>query len=370
MQRWIDETTARLSSDVRPGPVKVALGVVPTRVTPLPIGGVMVDRVFTAFCRITDPDGLSGSGYSMFLMRDDALKAALHGRALIGDGGASLAGLLRLELDDERDGAADDRIAHSAVNAISLAAWDLHARHRGVSCAALWGGTERPLACYDSTHLAFAALDEIDAAIDLLRSKHFTLAKMAVGGADLDYELARIAKAQAFLGPNRLAIDPVRRWTVEQVRQVLPRIAMPLMWLEDPVPYGDMAQLADVPGVAVGEISCNLAQLEDLARAGAEFLLPDLGCIGGPLRFLEAARQLEAHGVKVGSHAYPYHSLHLLSCLGAPLPAEVMNWGAELFVDLPEPDTNGRMIARGPGFGLAVNEGLLATSAEWVLPAA
>lgn len=370
MQRWIDETTARLSSDVRPGPVKVALGVVPTQVTPLPIGGVMVDRVFTVFCRITDPDGVSGCGYSMFLMRDDALKAALHGRGLIGDGSTSLAALLRLELDDERDGAADDRIAHSAVNAISLAAWDLHARHRGVSCAALWGGTERPLTCYDSTDLAFAGLDEIEDAVERLRAKHFTLAKMAVVSGDLELELARIAKAQACLGPDRLAIDPVRRWSVEQVRQILPRILMPLMWLEDPVPYGDVAKLTDVPGVAVGEISCNLGQLEDLARAGAGFLLPDLGCIGGPLRFLEAARQLEARGSKVGSHAYPYHSLHLLSCLGAPLPVEVMNWGAELFVDLPEPGVDGRMTARGPGFGLAVNEGLLATSAEWVLPAA
>lgn len=347
--------------------VTVSIGVTPTRIPSFQFQGTLVDRIHTVCCRITDSSGRAGFGYAMFLSRDAARQAAQHAGGLVQGRAASLAALLAIETAGQEAGPDADQVMHSAASAISLSAWDLAGRQRNMSCAQLWGARLRPLQCYDSSILPFAPLEEIDAAVARLRASNFTRAKLAMGAADLDGEITRARKAQAALGPGNLAIDPVRRWSVEQARDVLSQLDAPLMWLEDPVVYGDLVQLDAMDNLAAGEICCTEAELHELMEAGARFLLPDVGLMGGPMRWIEAARSLEERGARVGSHAYPYYSLHLLSCLQNPLPVEVMHWGAELFVAPPTPDRDGCMTPRGPGFGLTVNEELLANSTEWFM---
>lgn len=226
------------------------------------------------------------------------------------------------------------------------------------------GGIERPLSCYDSRHLAFADLDEVESVLASVRADHLSAAKIAVGASDLETDLARIRQAQSYLGDGKLAVDAVRRWTVEQANYVIGQLSHPLLWLEDPVPYSDLPRLTGDAKLAVGEISFTREELEHLLRGGADYLLPDLGCIGGPLRFLDVAVEFAARGVGVGSHGYPYYSVHLLSCIEYPLALEIMDWGKALFIDPPCLDGDGKMMASGPGFGLTVNHEFLMASAS------
>jgi D-galactarolactone cycloisomerase len=247
---------------------------------------------------------------------------------------------------------------NAATNAIALAGWDLVARKLGVACADLWG--RRPhtgaLDAYASGFfLGGSTADLVDEA-ERYRSAGYRFVKMRVG-LEVDVDLQRFdAVREIFPDDCQIAVDAVCSWSCEDARRFVERASAPLLWLEDPTPYQDLAALGPVEApLAIGESVQEIADLEDLRRTcGLDYALLDVQQLGGPVRFLAAANALAAQGARIGSHIYTAPSAHLMACVDQPLPVEVFDWSDLLMDPPPAPSEDGRIAVRGPGLGTAL----------------
>ena len=99
--------------------------------------------------------------------------------------------------------------------------------------------------------------------------------------------------------------------------------------------------------------------LELFTRGGLRRTIIDVQYIGGPVRFMEAARALNALGATVGAHRFSHYSMHLMSCLPRSLPIEMLDWTNPAFHPLAGPDVNGRLPVRGPGFHIELDQAVI-----------
>ena len=81
--------------------------------------------------------------------------------------------------------------------------------------------------------------------------------------------------------------------------------------------------------------------------------------VGGPIRFLEAARVLNALGATVGGHRFSHYSMHLLASLPRSLPIEMLDWTNPAFYPLAGPDVSGRLPVEGPGFRIVLDQAVI-----------
>lgn len=336
----------------------LTLGVARVPITPFMSRTGPRDCIFASYALIGDD--VPGFGYVQHMTEAQAREVLRVAERLLERGTLQLAHLLDIERwEQSMSGAESSASTRAAACAISIAAWDFFGRRLGAPCAALWGGSTEPLPCYSSFHIAFASEGELERAARRCLAENFAAAKLAVGSRSLDEDLARVRTAARILGPGRLAIDALQRWSVQQLHEVIEKVQMPLLWIEDPVPYADLDQPASPHPIAAGETCSHSHELVRLASAGVSCLLIDMGMVGGPLRQLELSRTLGAMGATIGSHAYPYYSTHVLACIPDPLPVEVLDWGDRLFRAVPRPDESGRLPVQGPGFGVEVDLDLL-----------
>ena len=118
--------------------------------------------------------------------------------------------------------------------------------------------------------------------------------------------------------------------------------------------------MADTQIVAAGESCASTGALLDLQGCGVRHLILDAQMLGGPIRFLEAARALHALGCRIGSHLFVHESTHLLSILPVSMPVAALDWWNPLFEDTPQPDEDGRVAVSGPGLGRTLRADTLA----------
>ncbi len=303
-------------------------------------------------------DGDRGWGYTGLATAAELEMAADRAVRLLDARAPTLEALLTIEQFQRSWRAApDDTAAKGAASAIALAAWDLAARRLGVSCADLWGrrpGTDA-LACYASGFFLDSSVAELRREAERYREAGFRLVKMRTG-LPLDEDLERLEVIRAALAePAGIAVDAFHSWRPDQAVAFAGRAA-PLLWMEDATPYDDLDRVsaADAP-LAAGESLETLADLAALrSRAPVADLLLDVGRLGGPLRFLEAAAALAAGGARIGAHIYTPVSAHLLACVDDPLPIEVFDWSDPLMEAPPGPGPDGRLAVAGPGFGVAL----------------
>jgi L-alanine-DL-glutamate epimerase-like enolase superfamily enzyme len=144
-------------------------------------------------------------------------------------------------------------------------------------------------------------------------------------------------------------------FTGDRIEQFMHGRAIEPMWIEDPMAYASIAGAAHKDIVAAGESCTALADLIALHQAGIGRLILDVQYLGGPLRFLEAARTLAAMGAEIGSHIYSHESLHLLAALPVSMPVEVFDWWQPIFNEEPCPDQEGKLRVQGPGLGRTLN---------------
>jgi L-alanine-DL-glutamate epimerase-like enolase superfamily enzyme len=81
--------------------------------------------------------------------------------------------------------------------------------------------------------------------------------------------------------------------------------------------------------------------------------------VGGPVRWLEAARTLNALGATVGAHRFSHYSIHMMACLPRSLPIEMLDWTNPAFHPLASPDASGRLPVEGPGFRIQLDQGVI-----------
>lgn len=305
--------------------------------------------------RLRDDAGLSGCGYSLAY---DALSfdhLARSVKRLLAEQSSNLADLVRIErvVDDGGDG-----MVRKAVSAISLASWDLLGRRTGRACADLWGRPPQraALPAYASALFLDRSAHELVDEARALKAAGYRSVKMR-GGKSPAEDAARFdAVRRVYAEPRSVAIDFVFQWDLARTREFSRLISAAPMWIEDPVTYDLIGAFGADEGLAAGESCESAAALVKLHAGGIGRLILDVECLGGPLRFLEAARILQALGCEVGSHTFAHESIHLLAALPDSMPVEMLDWWNPLFNEVPAPNGDGAYAVEGPGLGRTLRE--------------
>jgi L-alanine-DL-glutamate epimerase-like enolase superfamily enzyme len=311
----------------------------------------------------SDTDGHRGIGYSSFRRPSDMEQATAIVGKLVAASGQGLAGLLDVE---RREAAICESSAASrcAANAISLAAWDLAGKQTGVPCADLWG---RPagrdsLECYASALWLDKSPHELIAEAKMHQESNYRCVKMRVSRSLAD-NLERIAAVrEVYSEPRTIALETGSEWTAAIANGFLDACSAKLMWIEDPAAHDEIHLVRNDPinTLAAGEKATTARELYDLyTRGRLRKLIIDVQYVGGPVRWLEAARTLHALGATVGAHRFSHYSVHLLASLPRSLPVEMLDWTNPAFHPLAGPDASGRLTVEGPGFHIELDHAVI-----------
>lgn len=326
-----------------------------------PRGPVTETCLLLAF--IADGDGQRGIGYASFRRAKEMELATRVAQKLVADASPGLAGLLNVERLQEATCEAA-HVSRSAAAALSLAAWDLAGKRAGVACADLWG---RPagrdgLDCYASALWLDKSLAELIAEAKVHRANNYRYVKMRVS-RDLKDNLARIeAVREVYSMPGTIALETGSEWTAAIANEFLDACTARLMWIEDPEVHDKVHLVKAHPYncIAAGEKATAAPELYALyTRGRVRNLIIDVQYVGGPVRFMEAARQLNALGATVGAHRFSHYSTHLLAALPRSLPIEMLDWTNPAFHPLANPDSAGRLPVEGPGFRIALDQAVI-----------
>ena len=140
--------------------------------------------------------------------------------------------------------------------------------------------------------------------------------------------------------------------------------AFNLLWLEEPLPAGDVAGYAALAAVspvpiATGEHHQGLVELGPFFEArSCAVVQPDLAMIGGLTEALRVAIIAEHYGVTVAPHFLPALFVHLAAAAPAVRWLEHFPLLEPLFANPVEMDERGEMAPpEGPGHGLVWAEG-------------
>ena len=318
----------------------------------------------TPIVRITDADGVTGTGYSY----------------TIGTGGPSVIELLKRTLVPAligRDAHEIERIwrdllflTHAtttgAITAIALAAidtalWDLKARKLGQPLHLLAGGAQEAIPLYTTEggwlHLEEAALVE-----DALRAKSdgFGGCKLKVG-RPIHEDVRRISAVREAVGPGfEIFTDANQRFNVDEaIRRARAYEPLDIGWFEEPLTAEDISGHAwlvahtSIP-IAVGEsLYSPMHFREYLERHACSIIQVDVGRIGGITPWLKVAHMAEAFNIAVCPHFLM--ELHVSLCAAVPNARWV-----EYIPQLDELTTEGMTIRDGkaipsprPGLGIA-----------------
>ena len=268
----------------------------------------MVTETCLLLVFLSDGKGNRGVGYSSFRRSSDVDLATAVARKLIAESALGLAGLLNVERQEEAT-CEGNAASKSAASAVSLAAWDLAGKQAGVACADLWGrpaGRDR-LDCYASALWLDKSPAELIAEAKMHRRNNYRYVKMRVSRS-LQDNLERIAAVrQVYSEPGTVALETGSEWTAAIANEFLDACSAKLMWIEDPEAHDKIHLVKDHPvnTIAAGEKSTSARDLYDLhTRGRLRKLIIDVQYVGGPVRFLEAARSLNALGATVGTHRF------------------------------------------------------------------
>jgi len=328
--------------------------------------GGSFDRVHAVALRLRDGDGNEGAAYASMQDAPGMHRVADIMAGLIAERGADPDALIEIERNAAE--ASASHAGRSALSAISLAAWDMLGRRRGVPCAALWDSAPRvALGAYASFFFNDLSPEALVEEARHYRAQGFRMAKMRAGLPGTQDEARYAAMCEVFDAPRAVAVEAFFTFTGDRVARFMQGCDAPPMWIEDPMRYGAIGQVAHKDLIGAGESCTTLTELLALRRSGIDRLILDVQYLGGPLRFLEAARTLRAMGAEIGSHVFTHESLHLLAALPASLPVEVFDWWQPIFREAPSPDADGRLQVRGPGFGRTLDEDNLRRFGEMVV---
>jgi len=318
----------------------------------------------TPIVRITDADGVVGTGYSYTIGTGGFSVMELLKRTLV----PALIGREALEI--ERIWRDLTFLTHAttvgAITAIALAAidtalWDLKARKLGLPLHLLAGGAQREIPLYTTEggwlHLSEAALVE-----DALRAKAngFGGCKLKVG-RPLHEDVKRIAAVREAVGAGfEIFTDANQAFAVDDaVRRARAYEPLDIGWLEEPLAADDISghtRLVDHTSlpIAVGESLYSVLHFREyLERHACSVVQVDVGRIGGITPWLKVAHLAEAFNIAVSPHFLM--ELHVSLCAAVPNARWV-----EYIPQLDEITTERMTISGGkaipsdsPGLGLA-----------------
>jgi len=251
-----------------------------------------------------------------------------------------------------------------AMSGIDMALWDALARASRLPLARLLGGELRPIAAYNSNGLGIDAPEKVaDEALELL-AEGFRAVKLRLGRKTLwDDVVVTRAVRQRIPEDALLMTDFNQALTVAEALargRALDREAV--YWIEEPIRHDDYAGSARIAReietpIQIGENFLGTHPMAAaIAEGAADYLMPDVGRIGGVTGWLRAAALAEAAGIEMSSHLHPEITAQLLAVTPTAHFLEYVDWAAPILTEpLQIADGHARPGA-APGTGIDWNE--------------
>jgi mandelate racemase len=254
-----------------------------------------------------------------------------------------------------------------ALSALDIALWDAAAIAAGLPLAELLGAARRPVRAYDSRGLGLMPPEKLAAEAEALLRKEMSAIKLRLGYPTLAEDLAALHAVRERIPREILVMVDYNQalTTAEAIRRGLALQAEGIAWLEEPIRHDDyrgnaeIAHTLDVP-LQIGEnFNGPEAMAEAFAAGACDYVMPDVGRIGGVTGWMQAAGLAAARGVEMSSHLIPEVSVHLLAATPTAHWLEYVDW-ADSILEEPMQVIDGAVTASArPGFGLAWDEAKL-----------
>lgn len=281
----------------------------------------------TPIVRITDADGVIGTGYSYTIGTGghsviELLKRTLV-PALIGREGLEIERIWR-DLLFLTHATTTGAITSIALAAIDTALWDLKARKLGLPLHILAGGAQESIPLY-TTEGGWLHLDEAALVDDALRAKAdgFGGCKLKVGRPIFE-DVRRIGAVREAVGPGfEIFTDANQRFNVDEaIRRARAYEPLDIGWFEEPLTAEDISghtrlvQSTSIP-IAVGESLYSAMHFREyLERHACSIVQVDVGRIGGITPWLKVAHLAETFNIAVCPHFLM--ELHVGLCAAVP----------------------------------------------------
>lgn len=286
------------------------------------------ERQETPIVRITDADGVIGTGYSYTIgtggssvirLLDDHLAPLLLGREA--DDIERLWRDLMYRVHATTVGA----LTSIALAAIDTALWDLRARRARLPLHRLAGGARPDIPLY-TTEGGWLHLEPSQLVDEALKAREggFGGAKIKVGRPHVAEDVARLAAVRAAVGAGwDIMTDANQGFSLpEAIRRARCFEPLDLAWFEEPIHADDvqahrrLSQSTTLP-IAVGESLYSLSQFKDYLQSEAcSVVQVDVGRVGGITPWLKVAHMAEAYNVPVCPHFLM--EIHVALCCAVP----------------------------------------------------
>lgn len=345
--------------------VRATAGLIPYKLSQA-VGGSGVAAVDVIVVELTDAGGATGLGFSYVLGGNGGVvfRAAQEQVARFVDGQILPPPAVlwrKINASFNRTGAGPNLVALAAID---VAAWDLHARKRGVPLGVAMGGELRAVPVYGSG--GFNTVQPPEAAAQVAAeqaARGLTAVKPRVKGMPSDASvLTAVRKAlpshvQIMADANEKCDLTQALWLMALARE------HGLLFVEEPLPayaIEGYRRLAAATGVAIaaGEhLQTRANFLPFVSERIASVIQPDLAMVGGLTPVLEIATLAEAFDAIVSPHFLPGLFAHVAAAAPALRWLEEFPLLEPLFDGWPGIDANGAMIASAaPGHGLTLSQ--------------
>jgi len=254
-----------------------------------------------------------------------------------------------------------------AISALDIALWDAAAIAAGLPLAELLGARRRAIPAYDSRGLGLARAEDLADEAKALLAGGMKAIKLRLGYSTLEEDLAALRAVRGAI-PREIAVMVDYNQalsTAEAIRRGRALEAEGIAWLEEPIRHDDyrgnakIARTLAVP-LQIGEnFNGPEAMAEALASGACDYVMPDVGRIGGVTGWMQAAGVAAAHSIEMSSHLVPEVSVHLLAATPTAHWLEYVDW-ADAILEEPLRVIDGAATPGArPDVGLAWDEAKL-----------
>ncbi len=217
-------------------------------------------------------------------------------------------------------------VAATAISAVDVALWDLHARTRGLPLFEDLSACRRAVPIYGSGGFTSYTMDELIEQLGGWVESGIPRVKMKIGtawGTKVDVDLQRILEVRKAIGPRpELFVDANGAYGTKQAIRLARKIEGIATYFEEPVSSDQLAQLAAVrraidQDVAAGEYGWDPWYFRAMVDSEAvDILQADVTRCLGVTGFLIAGDIAYSAGVRFSAHCSP--TIHAQAACAVP----------------------------------------------------
>lgn len=259
------------------------------------------------------------------------------------------------------------------LGAIDIALWDLKGKILNQPVHKLLGAHRDTVAAYGSSVSLNASEEELVGIYSAYVEAGFKMVKMKVGRRNSNEDVERVKLIRETIGPNvDLALDVNSGWSLNAALRMCERLEpFNIYWLEEPLPPDEidnhikLAAETSIP-IAIGETHATKWEFKEFIERGAvEIVQADIVRCGGVTEWIKIAAIADAYGLPMCPHATTELAASLVAAVPNGLFVEAFRTtapapGESPYVDLLLPKNGEISPNRKPGFGIEIDEEVLA----------